>query len=408
MKGTTTLRALLLLAVALIASGDKAVLAQPTQAQSAASARLLSPEILADRRVAFRLAAPKASEVTLNGSWPGGTNLPMTQDREGVWSTIVGPLQPELYDYFFSVDGVRALDQNNAEIERDGSRFGNLLMISGPASALWDFQNVPHGTLESIWYPAPVLKQSQRRMQVYLPPGYHANPGQKYPVLYLLHGGGGDEDSWTTLGRASIILDNLIAASKAVPMIMVMPNGNPWETHARGNALGPTPSLQPLNAPRYEPDRFALQAPQLPEPYTGDIGESLVKDVIPFVERTYRVRADAAHRAIAGLSRGGAQTVVTSAHNPDLFDYIGVFSAGGMVGESAFEAQLEALGRNRIKLYWTGAGDDDIARLRTQALYEDARSKGLPATHKLIPGTHTWPLWRDFLADFAPRLFNQA
>jgi enterochelin esterase-like enzyme len=403
---TATLRALLALAVVLGSFVIDTVFAQPAQVPATPTARLHSPEIFSDRRVIFRLAAPRASEVTLNGSWPGGANLPMMRDPEGVWSTVVGPLQPELYGYFFRVDGVRALDPSNAETERDGSRFSSLLMISGPESALWDFKDVPHGSLELIWYPAPILKQSQRRMYVYLPPGYHANPGRRYPVLYLLHGGTGDEDSWTTLGRAPVILDNLIAAGSAVPMIVVMPNGYPDQTVSQGYALGPTPSLQQVNAPPPDPGRFALNAPQLPEPYVGDIGEHLVKDVMPFVERTYRVRAEATQRAIAGLSRGGSQTVVTSANNPDLFDYIGVFSAGGMVGEPTFEDQLEALALSPIKLYWTGAGDDDIARLRTQALFEAAKAKGLPVTHRMIPGTHTWPLWRDFLADFAPRLFK--
>lgn len=406
MRGTMSSRALLVLTMVLGMFGLEAVFAQPAQAPAVPVARLRSPEISPDRRVTFRLAAPKASEVTLNGSWPGATDLPMTRDPVGVWSAVVGPLQPQLYGYFFRVDGVRALDPSNSETERDGSRFSSLLMISGPESALWDFKDVPHGSVELIWYPSPVLKQSQRRMYVYLPPGYHANPDRRYPVLYLLHGGTGDEDSWTTLGRAPVILDNLIAAGSAVPMIVVMPNGYPDQTVSQGSALGPTPSLQQVNAPPPDPGRFALHAPQLPEPYIGDIGESLVKDVIPFVERTYRVRAEAAHRAIAGLSRGGSQTVVTSANNPDVFDYIGVFSAGGMVGEPAFEIRLEALARSPIKLYWTGVGDDDIARLRTQALYEGARAKGLPVTHKLVAGTHTWPIWRDFLADFASRLFK--
>jgi enterochelin esterase family protein len=404
----TLRRAVLVSVVALGASGVDAALAQSTQGAAGQAARLRSPQIQSDRRVTFQLAASKASEVTLNGSWRGGANLSMTRDSTGTWTATVGPLQPELYEYFFSIDGVRTLDPGNSETARDGSRFSSLLMISGPESALWDFKDVPHGSLELIWYPSPILKQRQRRMYVYLPPGYHANPGQRYPVLYLLHGGSGDEDSWTTLGRAPVILDNLIAAGRAVAMIVVMPNGNPGESVSQGPALGPTPSVQQVNAPPPDPERWALHAPQLPEPYFGDFGESLVKDVIPFVERTYRVRAEASHRAIAGLSLGGAQTVVTSANNPALFDYIGVFSAGGMVGEPTFEAQLEALARDGIDLYWTGAGDDDIARLRNRALYEGARAKGLPATHRQVPGTHTWPLWRDFLADFAPRLFRPA
>ena len=406
MNCKSILKTLLVIAAPLYLSGIAATSAaeQPAGAGSA-TARPRSPEIMPDRRVNFRLAAPSANTVTLNGSWPGGSNMPMTRDPQGVWSTTVGPLKPELYGYTFRVDGIPALDPANSEFEREGSRFNSVLMISGPESSLWDFKEVPHGSTEIIWYPSPVLKQAQRRMYVYLPPGYHGNTSTRYPVLYLLHGGGGDEDSWITVGRAAVILDNLIAAGKATSMIVVMPNGNPWETAAQGYALGPAPSLRVDPRPT-DPDRFALNAPQLLEPYIGDFGESLEKDIIPFVEKTYRVRADAAHRAIAGLSRGGAQTVVISANNPDKFDYVGVFSAGGTVGTPAFDVQLEALARNKIKLYWTGAGNDDISRLRIDALYAAAKAKGLPATHKQIPGTHTWPLWRDFLADFAQQLFR--
>ncbi len=371
-----------------------------------AQSTLRSPEMLPDRRVTFRLAAPTANEVVLNGSWPGDAKVPMTRDADGIWSTTVGPLQPELYGYAFLVDGVRALDPNNAETEREGSRFSSLLMISGAESALWDFKDVPHGSIEQIWHPAPTLHMKQRRMVVYLPPGYHTNPKQKYPVLYLLHGGGGDEDTWVTLGRAAVILDNQIASGAAVPMIIAMPNGNADQNVSQGYALGPTPSNQQVNAPPPDPDRFALDRPQIPIPYAGAYPQSLVKDVIPFVERTYRVHADAAHRAIAGLSMGAAQTVATTANNPGLFAYIGVFSGGGRLGDPLFESQLDALARSKPKLYWTGTGDDDISRLRTTALYEAVKARGMSASYKKIPGTHTWPLWRDFLGDFAPRLFR--
>jgi enterochelin esterase-like enzyme len=400
------IRSLTAIAAALDPIGASLLMAaEPAPIPAAPVRRVHSPEIMPDRRVTFRIAAPAASIVTLNGSWSNGTNMPMSRDAQGVWSATVGPLKPELYGYTFRVDGIAALDPANSEFEREGSRFNSVVMISGPESSLWDFKDVPHGSTEIIWYPSTVLEHTRRRMYVYLPPGYHETASARYPVLYLLHGGGGDEDSWTSVGRAAVILDNLIAAGKATPMIVVMPNGNPWEAAAQGYALGPAPSLRVDPRPT-DPGRFALNAPQHLEPYAGDFGENLEKDVIPFVEKTYRVRADAAHRAIAGLSRGGAQTVVISANNPDKFDYIGVFSAGGTVGTPEFEAQLEALARNGIRLYWTGAGDDDISRLRIDALYQAARAAKLPATHKQIPGTHSWPLWRDFLADFAQKIFR--
>ena len=212
--------------------------AQPAAAPVAASPAVQSPEVLADGRVSFRLLAPRANEVTLNGDWIGATNLPMVKGADGVWTTTVGPLAPELYGYWFSVDGVRALDPSNSETERDGSRFSSLVMVDGPASAAWRFSDVPHGTIEQVWYPSPTLKMSQRRMYVYLPPGYR-DGGRTYPVLYLLHGGGGDEDAWTTMGRASIIMDNLIAAGKAEPMVVVMPNGNDEQTVSQGFGYGP-------------------------------------------------------------------------------------------------------------------------------------------------------------------------
>lgn len=396
----------LALAVALSAVSSGSALAQSPASPTSTAQRLRSPEILQDRRVTFRLRAPKANEVLLHGNWSGKATLSMTKDAHGIWTATVGPLQPDLYSYVFVVDGVRALDPNNAETERDSTRFSSLLMISGPESALWDFKDVPHGSIEQIWYPSPVLRHGQRRMYVYLPPGYHHDAKRSYPVLYLLHGGGGDEDSWVTLGRAAVILDNQIAARTTVPMIVVMPNGNDDETVSQGYALGSTPSKQQSNAAPPDPERFALQAPQIKEPYAGAFPESLIRDLIPFIERTYRVQTDAAHRAIAGLSQGAAQTVVTSANNPALFGYVGVFSGGGRVGDLDFQQQAEQLARSKLQLYWTGAGDDDIARLRTVALYEHVKAKGLPATYRQIPGGHDWAVWRDFLADFAPRLFK--
>ncbi len=386
--------------------------AQPTPNPVQAQARVRSPETTADGRVTFRLMAPAAAKVTLNGDWIGATDLPMTRGADGVWSTTIGPLKPELYGYWFMVDGVRALDPNNAETERDGNRFLSLVMVSGPDSDPWTFKDVPHGTVQQVWYPSPTLKQGQRRMYVYLPPGYEANPGTRYPVLYLLHGGGGDEDAWTTMGRATIIMDNLIAAGKATPMIVVMPNGNATQTVSQGFGFGPTPSLQQVNAPAPNPAPRptgaapAAPAPRPPQPYAGSYPESLVKDVIPFVERTYRVQADPAHRAVAGLSMGGGHTVAATNNNPDTFDYIGVFSAGFNRNDPAALAQLAKLGGGNVKLYWTGVGDTDFAKDGTKGLHQALEAAKVPTAYKEIPGNHYWFLWRNFLADFAPRIFR--
>jgi enterochelin esterase family protein len=290
-------------AVVAIVIGTATLTGQPAapagvQAQAARPTPLKSPEIHADRTVTFRLMAPKAIEVTLNGSWDNGTNLTMTKDASGVWSTTISPLAPQLWGYWFSVDGVKALDPNNGETQRDGSRYDNLLMISGAESEWWDFKDVPHGTVQAVWYPSPTLKMASRRMMVYTPPGYETST-QKYAALYLLHGGGGDEDAWLTMGRANIIMDNLIAAGKAKPMIVVMPNGNATQSVSQGYGYGPTPARQPVSAPAPPPIQAAqsAQAGGQPgagrggaaQPYAASYPESLVKDVIPFVEKRFRV-----------------------------------------------------------------------------------------------------------------------
>lgn len=386
---------------------------QPAPAAQAAPARVrppASPEIHPDRTVTFRLSAPKAAEVTLNGSWEGARDIKMTKDESGVWSVTVGPLAAQLWGYWYLVDGVKALDPGNGETQRDGSRIDNLLMISGPASDLWDFKDVPHGTLQIVWYPSPTLKEARRRMYVYTPPGYEAGQAS-YPVLYLLHGGGGDEDAWVTMGRANVILDNLIAQGKAKPMIVVMPNGNPTQTVSQGYAYGPTPAPQAVQAPAPPPLQAAGGQPgrgpvRPPQPYAGSYPESLVKDVIPFVEKTYRAIANPDNRAIAGLSMGGGHTLMATNNNPGVFGYIGVFSSGPRMVDETLENQLDALKAGGVKFYWTGAGTTDMAREGTVNLHALLEKHGFKTSYKEIPGSHYWFLWRDFLADFGSILFR--
>jgi len=196
--------------------------------------RVVSPEVSPDKKATFRLSAPSAQKVVLNGSWDIGTDIPMTKDDQGVWSATVGPLGEQLWWYSFRVDGIKVLDPSNGEYSRDGSLYDNWLMISGPFSDSWEFKSdVPHGAVQSVWYPSEILKLKGRRMYVYTPPDYMTSKA-RYPVLYLLHGGGGDEDQWNNLGRANVIMDNLIAAGKVKPMIVVMPNGNANQTVAQG------------------------------------------------------------------------------------------------------------------------------------------------------------------------------
>jgi enterochelin esterase family protein len=388
---------------------------QAPQQQAPRPPALRSPEIHEDHTVTFRLRAPKASEVTLNGSWDTGTDIPMKKDADGVWTATIGPLPAQLWGYWFMVDGVKALDPGNAEIQRDGNRYDNLLMISGTWDDLWDFkEKTPHGSLETVWYPSPVLKQDQRRMTVYLPPGYHSGTA-KYPVLYLLHGGGGDEDAWVTMGRANIILDNLIAAGKAKPMIVVMPNGNATQTVSQGYGLGPTPSKQSVTAPAPPPIQAAnggLTQPgaparaQQPQVYAGSYPESLVKDVIPWVEKNYRVLADKNNRAIAGLSMGGGHTLQATNNNPGVFNYIGVFSSGPRTVDEEFKAQLHAVKQGGVKFYWTGAGDVDQAHDGTVNLEKMVKEEGFNTSYTEIPGRHYWFLWRHFLAQYGQLLFQ--
>jgi enterochelin esterase family protein len=412
-------------AAAFIALAGTSVIGQQTPPAAAAAqpaarpAPIKSPEIHPDRTVTFRLSAPKASEVTLNGSWDNGTNLPMTKGDDGVWSATIGPLAPQLWGYWFVVDGVKALDPANGETQRDGSRYDNLLMISGPESEWWDFKDVPHGTVQAVWYPSPTLKMDRRRMMVYTPPGYEDGT-EKYPVLYLLHGGGGDEDAWLTMGRANIIMDNLIAAGKARPMIVVMPNGNATQSVSQGYGFGPTPARQQVVAPAPPPVQAAQQgqgaggragAPGAgrggaPQPYAGSYPESLVKDVIPFVEKRYRVIAAKDDRAIAGLSMGGGHTVSATNNNPGTFAYIGVFSAGGRTTDESFQQQLEAVKAGGVKFYWLGAGTTDMAHDGTVALSELVKKDGFMTSYREIPGRHYWFLWRDFLAHYVQITFQ--
>ena len=396
----------------LFAQAPAAAPGQPT-AQPARPPAPKSPEIHPDRTVTFRLMAPNASDVTLNGSWDGATNLKMTKDEAGVWSTTVGPLAAQLWGYWYMVDGVKALDPGNAETQRDGARYDNLLMISGPESEWWDFKDVPHGTVQAVWYPSPTLKLERRRMMVYTPPGYE-DGSQKYPVLYLLHGGGGDEDAWLTMGRANIILDNLIAAGKAKPMIVVMPNGNATQSVSQGYGFGPTPARQSVQAPAPPPVQGAAGARAgapggrggTPQPYAGSYPESLVKDVIPFVEKHFRVLAAKDDRGIAGLSMGGGHTLAATNNNPGVFAYIGVFSSGPRSPDEAFQKQLEAVKAGGVKFYWLGAGTTDMAREGTVTLSELVKKEGFNTSYREIPGRHYWFLWRDFLAQYAQVMFQ--
>jgi enterochelin esterase-like enzyme len=389
--------------------------------------RVVSPEILPDKKVTFRLLAPKAGTVVLNGNWDLGTNIPMTKDDQGLWSVTVGPLGEQLWGYSFNVDGIKVLDPGNGEYQRDGNRYDNLLMISGPGSDLWEFKpDVPHGAVMAIWYPSEILKQKERRMFVYTPPGYLTSNG-KYPVLYLLHGGGGDEDAWITMGRANVIMDNLIAQGKARPMLIVMPNGNASQIVSQGYAYGPTPPRQSVTAPAPPPVQAAQgltggrgpaappaaqaaapgAAPKArpPQVYQGSYPHSLVAEIVPFVEKNFRVIADENSRAIAGLSMGGGHTIQATNNNPGVFGWIGVWSAGGQ-DTPEFVAALTKLKEAGVKHYWIGTGTTDFALKSSETLYAAAGKAGLRVSYHTAPGAHYWFIWRQFLSEFGSMIFR--
>jgi enterochelin esterase-like enzyme len=362
-----------------------------------------SPEILPDRRVTFRVRAPKAAEVMLIGNWPGARQS-MTKDDAGVWSVTAGPLAPELWNYSFTVDGVSTLDPANGETMRDGTRLQNILLIDGPESALYGVQDVPHGTLSMAWYDSPTLKL-RRRMFVYTPPGYETGT-QKYPVFYLLHGGGGDEDAWNTMGRATHIMDNLIAQGKAKPMLVVMPNGNAPQKMAPGT--GPVPN-QPDSLTAIMPpgggrnDLDAIIAAISASPFV----DSVVKDIVPFVERTYRVAPGKDNRAIAGLSMGGFHTVAITNTFPSVFGYVGVFSAGTRATDAAFVKRLEGVKSAAPRLYYVACGVDDTSTHdSTLNLVGLLKKIDMKHTYNETPGAHTWFNWRIYLSNFAPMLFR--
>jgi enterochelin esterase family protein len=369
--------------------------------------RIISPEILPDSRVTFRLYAPKATEVILTGEWMTGpgSNETLSKSDSGLFSVTVGPLKPELYSYALTVDGARMIDPANVQVRRDGVNYQSYFIVPGAESDLYIHKNdVPHGTVTKLWYDSKVLGM-QRRMYVYTPAGYDRTKN-KYPVLYLLHGAGGDEDAWTNMGREAQILDNLIAQGKAKPMIVVMTNGNANQTAALNDATPPPfpPQAQP------QPGSTA------PRPLAGRFEEHLVKDVVPFMEAHFRVYKDKDHRAIAGLSMGGGHTQTITNNNPGMFSYIGVFSMGimnfgGQNQDTAKirqerDVKIEALKNSGYKLYWIGVGKDDFLYQNVVTMRGILDKHNFRYIYRESAGGHTWTNWRIYLSEFAPLLFK--
>ncbi|MDR1556524.1 MAG: esterase [Tannerellaceae bacterium] len=368
---------------------------------------ILSAVVNADRTVTFRCMAPDAQKVQVAGDFAAtvednpvggivGTGLlSMTKDEKGVWIYTSGPLEPELYSYLFVVDGVATLDINNPHVYRDFATISNVFLVGGGQADLYQVNDIPHGSLTHRWYDSPALG-TDRRINIYTPPGYERS-GERYPVLYLLHGAGGDEDEWVTFGKATRILDNLINQGKAKPMILVMPNGHIHLEAAPGES----------SRGFYKPEHLRLEN-------AAGAFEANFKEIIDFTDRDFRTIPDKAHRAIAGLSMGGGHAMTISGYFENTFDYVGLFSAaaGGRSGRPAtgvyagFDTTLKKQFDNGVKLYWIGIGTEDFLYNANKQLRAQLDAIGAKYTYVETGGGHVWKNWRIYLSDFAPLLFR--
>ncbi|MCG6191129.1 esterase [Maribellus maritimus] len=375
-------------------------ISQAQEIQRQRGSQVISPEIAQNNSVTFRLYSEKAQSVVVNGSWMNrGATLEMGKSADGVWSAKTEPLKPSMYHYNFIIDGVSILDPTNPQAMRDGKRYSSTLIIPGEGSEFVEVNDVPHGALSKVWYNSPTLELT-RRMYVYTPPGYQDSK-EKYPVLYLLHGGGGDEDAWTSLGRANYILDNLIAQGKAKPMIVVMTNGNPNQTVAISDKKTERANESPAGG-----GPITMGSKAFPN--------SIVNDVIPYIEKNYRVLSDKENRALAGLSMGALQTQITGMNNPNLFNYLGVFSIGLQTefGDTttdllkAYDTNMNVLKQNGFKLFYIGVGKEDFVYKGVELLREKLDEHNFEYIYNETEGGHTWANWRNYLSDFSQRLFK--
>jgi enterochelin esterase-like enzyme len=368
------------------------------------AAKIQSPEVLADGRVTFRLFAPKATEVLVQGNWRGGRGLAMTKDDSGVWSATTTPLQPELWAYTFSVDGVRTLDPRNYNVARDGVGFMNTVLVLGGSSAVMQPQRVPHGTMAAMWVPSTLMK-TPRRIFVYTPAGYEGSTA-KYPVLYLLHGSGGDEDAWPTMGIANVIMDNLVAQGQAKPMILVMPNAY-WSEIASLDLAG----LRTAPPPGVGTSGAAAAAPN----YDNNI-KDIVGDLIPFVEQHFRTMPGPENRAIAGLSMGSEISANVGLRRPDVFGSVALFSAGLFRKTPGGTAAIEAIApgfladpeatNKKLRLLFFSCGTEDTRIAALKKTWDDLSAHKINFVTKTYPGEHEWRVWRHSLADLAQLLFR--
>jgi len=360
---------------------------------------IISPEIHEDNTVTFRVIAPKANEVKISGDWmppegwiPGFVS--MEKNEKGTWTYNTEKLEPELYGYSLSIDGFRTLDPNNAFASRDIATLTNIFLIEGAESELYGVKDVPHGSVSRRWYKSPGLEKD-RRITIYTPPGYESG-SESYPVLYLLHGAGGDEEAWISLGRSTQIMDNLIASGKAKAMIVVMPNGNVSQKAAPGEGTR----------------GFYKPAFMVPGTMDGSFEETFT-DIKSFVETNYRVRAEKSSRAIAGLSMGGFHSLHISRYYPNTFDFVGLFSpailphnADSSPVYADQDGTLKKQMENGYKLYWIGIGKSDFLYKNVVDYKDKLDDMGMPNSFRESEGGHIWKNWRNYLSEFVPQLFQ--
>ena len=358
------------------------------QAPAAPPPPLPSPEVHADGRVTFRVKAPNAREVAVARS--GAERLPMTRDDQGVWSVTTAALAPDIYQYTFNVDGVSLLDPLNSWVAPNLLNMSNMVRVAGPTSGAdmlpWDVADVPRGQLRRHFYKSARIGD-QRDYYVYTPPGYDPRRGEKYPVLYLLHGFSDDASGWTSVGQAHVILDNLIAAKKVVPMLVVMTLGyGAPEIVTRGPR---PPNMGQKNMEGYRDALFA--------------------EVIPAIERDYHADARRERRAIAGLSMGGAESLFVGLNAIDRFAWIGAFSSGGLGDPATLPktfATLTAAEGKRLQLLWIACGTEDRLIDANRQMRAFLTERGVVHEAVETPGAHTWTVWRRNLAAFTPKLFR--
>lgn len=374
-----------------------------------AAQNIESPVVNADNTVTFRLIAPNAKAVEIAGDFMRaskknpvggqvGTGLiECTKDSAGVWTYTTHPLESELYSYVFVVDGVSTIDPNNVYVFRDFATISNVFIVGKGKADLYTVHDVPHGTLRARWYHSDILKMT-RRINVYTPAGYEDNMKKHYPVLYLLHGMGGDEDEWVHFGRVCQIMDNLIAQGKAVSMIVVMPNGHAGMEAAPGES----------NLGFYKPRYFNHGT------MDGEF-ETAFPEIVNFVDKYYRTIPDCDHRAISGLSMGGFHSLYIAINNPEKFGWVGMFSAAIGISNTNnsnspiyqnFDNKLKRLYNSHLHLLWTGIGTDDFLYKNNKDFREKLDKAGYKYTYLETGGGHIWKNWRIYLSQFAPLLFR--